>query len=150
MFRVSVINLVLWITISGCAGFLSSAPTVMTACSFDQTWAIALTSVNEFEVRRVDKVAGRIETEWLLFDSKKSAGWFSRGENKERMRFFVTLERKPKGIQIETFQLREYFSPMGIQSQSGWRRIPPDEQEEQRLASRISQRLKAKGCATFS
>ena len=74
----------------------------------------------------------------------------ARNENKERMRFFVTLSRRPTGIQIETFQMREYFSPLGLQSQQGWRRIPPDEQEEQRLANRISQRLKVKGCAITS
>mgnify|MGYP001364022240 CR=1 FL=1 len=150
MFKVSFIALVLCGIISGCAGIFPSAPVVLTSCSYDQAWGIALASVNEFELRQVDKVGGKIETEWLLFDSRRLAGVLARNENKERMRFFVTLERKPKGIQIETFQLREYFSPMGIQSQSGWRRISPDEGEEQRLASRISQRLKAKGCVILS
>ena len=150
MFRFSFIAFFLGSAISGCGGIFPSAPTVLTACSFEQAWAIALASVNEFEVRRVDKISGKIETEWLLFDSKRGAGLFARSENKERMRFFVTLERKSIGIQIETFQMREYFSPLGLQSQRGWRRIPPDEQEEQRLANRISNRLRAKGCTILS
>ena len=150
MFRFSFIAFFLGGTISGCGGIFPSAPTVLTACSFDQAWAIALASVNEFEVRRVDKISGKIETEWMLFNSKRGAGLFARSEIKERMRFFVTLSRRPTGIQIETFQMREYFSPLGLQSQQGWRRIPPDEQEEQRLANRISQRLKVKGCAIHS
>ena len=150
MFRFSFIAFFLGSAISGCGGIFPSAPTVLTACSFDQAWAIALASVNEFELRQVDKVGGKIETEWLLFDSKRLAGLLARNENKERMRFFVTLSRRPTGIQIETFQMREYFSPLGLQSQRGWRRIPPDEQEEQRLANRISHRLKVKGCAILS
>ena len=150
MFRFSFIAFFLGSAISGCGGIFPSAPTVLTACSFDQAWAIALASVNEFELRQVDKVGGKIETEWLLFDSRRLAGVLARNENKERMRFFVTLSRRPTGIQIETFQMREYFSPLGLQSQRGWRRIPPDEQEEQRLANRISQRLKVKGCAILS
>ena len=150
MFKVSFIALVLCGIISGCGGIFPSAPTVLTACSFDQAWAIALASVNEFEVRRVDKISGKIETEWMLFNSKRGAGLFARSENKERMRFFVTLSRRPTGIQIETFQMREFFSPMGLQSQSGWRRIAPNKGEEQRLANRISNRLKAKGCTILS
>lgn len=150
MFRISFITLVLCGTSSGCAGIFPSAPTVLTTCSFDQAWTIALASVNEFELRQVDKVRGAIETEWLLFDSKRLAGMFTRNENKERMRFFVTLSRKPTAIQIETLQIREYFSPMGLQSQKGWRRISPNEDEEQRLANRISNRLKAKGCTIQS
>ena len=150
MFRLFFFAFVLFSGISGCAGFFPSTPAVLTACSFDQAWAISLASVNEFELRRVDKISGSIETEWMLFNSKRSAGLFSRDENKERMRFFVTLERKSIGIQIETFQMREFFSPMGLQSQSGWRRIAPNKGEEQRLANRISNRLKAKGCTILS
>ena len=146
MFKVSFIALVLCGIISGCAGIFPSAPVVLTSCSYDQAWGIALASVNEFELRQVDKVGGKIETEWLLFDSRRLAGVLARNENKERMRFFVTLSRRPTGIQIETFQMREYFSPLGLQSQRGWRRIASNEKEERRLANRISNRLKAKGC----
>ena len=150
MFRFSFIAFFLGSALSGCGGIFPSAPVVLTSCSYDQAWGIALASVNEFELRQVDKVGGKIETEWLLFDSRRLAGVLARNENKERMRFFVTLERKSIGIQIETFQMREFFSPMGLQSQSGWRRIAPNKGEEQRLANRISNRLKAKGCTILS
>ena len=130
----------------GCAGW-SSAPKVATSCTFDRAWSVALASVDEFELRHIDKADGIIETEWILFASKQTAGIFQRDQNKERVKFFLTLSRKPEGTQIEALQMREFFSPMGVQSQSRWRRIPPNKEEEQRLANRISNQLRAKGCA---
>ena len=61
MFKVSFIALVLCGIISGCAGIFPSVPVVLTSCSYDQAWGIALASVNEFELRQVDKVGGKIE-----------------------------------------------------------------------------------------
>jgi len=60
-------------------------------------------------------------------------------------------EQDPQAIEISIHQVREFFSPMGVQSQSThWRRIPPVVEEEQRLAQRISNQLRDKGCATLS
>lgn len=150
MVRYSLIVFNIFFVTTGCAGLLPSTPVVSTSCSFDKAWSIALASVDEFELRRIDETDGVIETEWLLFGSKQTAGIFQRDQNKERVRFFLTVSRKAEGTQIEALQTREYFSPMGVQSQSRWRRIPPNKDEEQRLANRISNQLRAKGCAILS
>jgi hypothetical protein len=142
----------LWLLTFGCAS-LSSTPKVTTSCSFDEAWSVSLASVDEFELRRIDKPKGIIETEWIAIDSKKTSGFitFQRDVNAERARFFLNLSQHPIGAEISILQAREFFSPMGVQSQSNkWRRIPPIAEEEQRLAQRISTKLKAMGCTIQS
>ena len=142
----------LWFMTLGCAS-LSSTPKVMTSCSFEDAWSVSLASVDEFELRRIDKNEGTIETEWIAFESKKKSGFltFQRDVSAERARFFINISQHPHPTEISILQAREYFSPMGVQSQSNkWRRIPPIQEEEQRLAQRISTKLKAMGCTIQS
>ncbi|MEC4674459.1 MAG: hypothetical protein VST68_09740, partial [Nitrospirota bacterium] len=107
----------------------------------------ALASVNEFELRALDKNNGVIETEWLAFTSQRKAGLLQRDANQERARFFINLKSTQGATQVSVRQFREFFSPMGVQSQAvQWRRIPPISEEEQRLVQRISHKLEAKGC----
>ncbi len=135
----------------GCATLGGASPTVTTSCSYEDTWSLALASVNEFELRGLDKEKGVIETDWLAFPSKRKAGVMQRDANQERARFFINLKNTQSGTQFSVMQAREFFSPMGVQSQAvQWRRIPPIAEEEQRLAQRISKKLEAKGCTTQS
>ena len=139
----------------GCMS-LTNAPKVTTSCSFDQAWSIALASVDEFELRQIDQEDGLIGTEWIGLTSKTKSGFslfesFARDSNQERARFFINLTTEPRGTHIVVQQDREFFSSMGVKSQSNpWRRIPPVEEEEQRLANRISNQLRAKGCTILS
>jgi len=139
----------------GCMS-LTNAPKVTTSCSFDQAWSIALASVDEFELRQIDQEDGLIGTEWIGLTPKTKSGFslfesFARDSNQERARFFINITTEPHGTHIVVQQDREFFSSMGVQSQSNpWRRIPPIEEEEQRLANRISNQLRAKGCAILS
>ncbi|NKB80812.1 MAG: hypothetical protein GKS05_02730 [Nitrospirales bacterium] len=134
------------LVLSGCAG-LSGAPTVTTVCSFDQAWGVALTSVSEFELRKIDEEGGTIETDWIAVSSRTAGGPLKRNVNQERLRFFVNLEAHQTGTSISVHQAREFFSPYGVQSQSqAWRRIPAVPEEEQRLVNRIHNKLEAKGC----
>ena len=151
-----ILSLVSFLSISfltvGCAS-LTSTPTVMTSCPFEKAWSVSLASVDEFELRRIDHNKGIIETEWIAFDSKNKSGFltFQRDVNVERARFFLNISQHPNATEISIQQAREYFSPMGVQSQSTkWRRIPPISEEEQRLAQRISTKLKATGCTIQS
>ena len=133
-----------------------NTPKVTTSCSFDQAWSIALASVDEFELRQLDQEDGLIETEWIGLKSKRKSGFslfesFARDSNQERARFFINITTEPPGTHIVVQQDREFFSSMGVQSQSNpWRRIPPVEEEEQRLANRITNQLRAKGCTILS
>ncbi len=146
-----VFSILLVISIGGCATFLGASPTVRASCSYEQAWSVSLASVDEFELRQIDKEKGVIATEWIAFSSKRKAGVMERDANQERARFFLNLEPNPQAIEISIHQVREFFSPMGVQSQSThWRRIPPIVEEEQRLAQRISNQLRNKGCATLS
>ncbi len=146
-----VLTILLLISAGGCATFGDASPTVRASCSYEQAWSVSLASVDEFELRQIDKEKGVIATEWIALTSKRKAGVMERDANQERARFFLNLEQVPQTIEISIRQIREFFSPMGVQSQSThWRRIPPVVEEEQRLAQRISNQLRDKGCATLS
>ena len=130
----------------GCAG-LYSAPKVATTCPPSQTWDVALASVGEFELRRVNKDERIIETEWVK-DSPPNggrSGIFQRELNEERARFIITIEPDQKGSLFTVQQVREFWSPQGVQMRS-WRQIPPNEEQEHQLATRIENRLKRQAC----
>ena len=128
----------------GCAG-LVSAPKVTTSCSFDQAWSLALASLEEFEIRRIDQGKGTIDTDWVVVQAMTEAGVLRRDVNKERVRFFLKVVPENGGASVAVHQLREQWSPMGVRYRE-WRRIPPLEDEQARLARRIHQRLKARQC----
>jgi len=150
-FLSSTFLILLFLTV-GCASMMNT-PTVRTSCPYEEAWSVSLASVDEFELRRIDKQQGVIETEWIAVDSTKKSGFvsFQRSPNLERVRFFLNLKPQTETTEISIQQNREFFSPMGVQSQSNkWRRIPPNQEEEQRVAQRISTKLKAMGCTIQS
>ena len=145
-----VLSLFLVVSTVGCAALSGAPSTVKAGCSYDQTWAVSLASVDEFALSQTDKDKGVITTDWIGFASKRKAGAFGREANEERARFFLNVEAARQPIRISVRQVREFFSPMGARSQSGWRRIPPIAEEEQRLAQRITKQLRDKGCTIIS
>jgi uncharacterized lipoprotein len=151
MRRPIVLSLFLVVSTVGCATVSGAPSTVKSGCSYDQAWSVALASVDEFALTQTDKDKGVISTEWMGFASKRTAGMFSRDANQERARFFVNLKPAGRAVEISIRQAREFFSPMGVQSQStSWRRIPPIAEEERRLAQRITNQLRDKGCTIIS
>jgi hypothetical protein len=130
----------------GCAG-LYSAPKIATTCPPEKTWDVALASVDEFELRRVNKDKRIIETEWVKDSpgNRGKSGIFQRELNEERARFIVTIEPDQKGSLFTVQQVREFWSPQGVQMRS-WRQIPPNEEQEHQLATRIETRLKRQAC----
>ncbi len=130
--------------LAGCTG-LFGAPLVRTPCSFDQTWSVALASLNEFEIRRVDRRKGTIETDWVVVQAMTKAGLLQRDVNRERVRFLLQVTQENEGASVAVHQLREQWSPMGAQYRE-WRRVPPITEEEELLAQRIRQRLKSRTC----
>ncbi len=151
MRRHIVLSLFLVVSTVGCATVSGAPSTVKSGCSYDQAWAVAIASVDEFALSKTDKDKGVIATEWMGFVSKRTAGMFSRDANQERARFFVNLKPAGRAVEISVQQAREFFSPMGAQSQStSWRRIPPIAEEERRLAQRITNQLRDEGCTIIS
>ena len=139
-----VLSLVL--VTSGCVSW-TDAPRVATTCLPDETWSVALASLQEFELRRIDKAGGVIETDWIRVHNPTNSrsGIFQRELNEERARFVVTVQPEKDGSIVSVKQVREFWSPQGVQSRS-WRQIPPHEEQERQLAGRIQNRLKRKSC----
>jgi hypothetical protein len=106
-----------------------------------------LASLQEFELRRVDKTNGVIETDWIAVHNPKTVtgGIFQRSMNQERARFILNITPEQHGSQLSVKQIREFWSPQGVQSRS-WRQIPPHEEQERQLATRIQNRLKRQAC----
>jgi len=134
----------IWALLTGCAG-LFNGPTVRTSCSFDQAWSVALASLKEFEIRRIDQQKGMIETDWVVVQAMTKAGALQRDVNKERVRFILDIVSENGGASVAVHQLREQWSPMGVRYRE-WQRIPPLEDEQARLARRIHQGLKSRKC----
>ena len=136
----------LCLLLTGCAGW-SSAPQLATTCPSEDTWSVALASLQEFELRRIDKANGVIETEWIAVHNQKTvrSGLFQRSMNEERARFILNIAPEKTGSMITVKQVREFWSPQGVQSRS-WRQIPPNEEQERQLATRIENRLKRQAC----
>lgn len=146
-FRSVVLGVGVALIMGGCFGFLQKTPQMTSSCAFDQAWPLTLASLDRFGFREVNQEKGTIATDWILLSSRKSSGFFGRDMNKVRMRFLVAITpQQSKGIQIRVSQIREFFSPMGVQSQSGWRRIAPVEEEIQDVVQVIANKLRSKGC----
>jgi len=149
MGRHVVLSVFLVVSTTGCAAFSGAPPlTVKTSCSPEQAWEAALAGVSALKIDDKDKEKGTITTEWAVMESGQQAGVFQRNANRERARFFLALDRHRDDVTISVRQTREYFSPMGVQSQSTrWRRMSPLSEEERRVMQRVSARLKEDGCA---
>ncbi len=151
MGRQIVLSLFLVVSTVGCAAVSGAPSTVKAGCSYDQTWAAAISSMDEFVLTQEDKEKGVIETEWATFASQQSIGVFQRQGNKERARFFVNVDAARQPVRISVRQAREFFSPVGARSQGiAWKRIPPDAEEEQRLIQRITNQLLSEKCTVVS
>ena len=147
MSRHIALSLFLVVSTVGCAAVSGAPHTVKAGCSYDQAWAVALASMNEFVLTQEDKNKGVIETEWATFASERLVGAFQRQGNKERARFLVNVETAGQPVSISVRQAREFFSPVGARSQGiAWKRVPPDTEEEQRLVQRITNQLLSEGC----
>ena len=88
---------------------------------------------------------GDVEIAWLEVVSKSRAGLLERDINKERIKYIVEVQPEGAGATARVQQLREEWSPMGVQMRQ-WRAIAADGAEEMALGNEISRRLKAKGC----
>ena len=151
MGRHVVLSLFLVVSTVGCAAVSGAPHTVKAGCSYDQTWAAAISSMDEFVLTQEDKDKGVIETDWATFASQQSIGVFQRQGNKERARFFVNVDGAQQPVRISVRQAREFFSPVGARSQGiAWKRIPPDAEEERRLVQRITNQLLSEKCTVVS
>lgn len=120
-------------------------PTALSACSFDQVWDNAIAALEDVQLQTADKAAGTLETNWMEVEASTRAGALQRDVNRERLKYMVEVKPDGRGAVATVAQLREGWSPMGVQSRQ-WRAIPSNPSEEEALASAITKRLKEKGC----
>ncbi len=144
MYKLVLTTLSFTLLLTGCASW-SSAPRVATNCSPETTWSITLASLQEFELRRIDKESRVIETDWIAVRPSRLSGLMDRDINEERARFVLTIQPEQGRSSVSVKQIREFWSPQGVQSRS-WRQIPPNEQQERQLAARIQKQLKREPC----
>ena len=142
MMRIALASATLGLASCQIAG---SVPTASSACSFDQVWDTAIASLDGAKLESADKTNGRVKTAWLEVASKSRAGLLERDVNKERIKYIVQVQPEGAGAKARVQQLREEWSPMGVQMRQ-WRAIAADGAEETALGNEISRRLKAKGC----
>ena len=132
------------VSLAGCASWFH-APSVATTCSAEKTWSIALASLQEFELRRIDEVNKIIETDWIAVRPHRLSGLMNRDINEERARFVLSILSNEGQSKISVRQIREFWSPQGVQSRV-WRQIPGNEEQERQLAARIQGKLKRAQC----
>ena len=144
MYKLLLTTFSLTLLLTGCASW-SSAPRVATNCSPEKAWSVALASLQEFELRRIDKENRVIETDWIAVRPSRLSGLTDRDLNEERARFVLTIEPEQGRSIVSVKQIREFWSPQGVQSRS-WRQIPANEQQERQLAARIQGQLKREPC----
>ena len=139
--QVSTLALLL---LSGCVT-LEGKPTASSPCSFDQVWDTAIVALADFRLQTTDKATGVLETNWVEVAASTQAGIMQRDVNKERVKYVVEIKQDGTGAVAAVLQLREEWSPMGVQSRQ-WRAIPGNSSEESAIAAEIARRLKEKGC----
>lgn len=144
MNRLFLFGISLLLLQAGCVSW-SNAPSIATTCSLDQTWSVALASLQEFELRRIDKESKVIETDWIAVQPSRLSGLAGRDINEERARFVLTIQPNHGQSTVTVKQIREFWSPQGVQSRY-WRQIPANEEQERQLASRIHGQLKRAQC----
>lgn len=120
-------------------------PMASSSCSFEQVWDVATSALGDFQLETMDKAEGVLETKWVEVEAATRAGALQRDVNRERLKYVVEVKPDSRGAGATVVQLREGWSPMGVQSRQ-WRAIPSNHSEEEALASAITKRLKEKGC----
>ena len=140
----SLLSIAACLLSAGCTT-LAGKPTAFSSCSFEQVWDASVAALSDFPVQTIDKAAGALETNWIEVDASTQAGALQRDVNRERVKYVVEVRPDGRGTAAIVAQLREEWSPMGVQSRQ-WRAIPGNPSEEEALASAITKRLKEKGC----
>lgn len=130
--------------LSGCMT-LAEKPTALSPCSFEQVWDASIAALSDFQIQRFDKTTGLLETNWMEIAASTQAGALQREIDKERFKYIVEVKPDGRGAVATVLQIREEWSPMGVQSLR-WRGIPGSSREESAVAAEIARRLKEKGC----
>jgi len=142
-----LIGFLVW---SGCAT-LSGSNDQFFVCSYDVVWDAALESVKDRPIQVKDKDKGLIETAWIEIEgTERSYGAFQREAfgSRERARMTVAVKRLNDVTSVSVLENRQRWHLKGGVSQQAnkWWPIDPSEEAEATVVSRLTRKLKEKGC----
>lgn len=148
--RVSMIVLIGFLSLSGCASFSGSKDQFF-VCSYDVVWDAALESVKDRPVQVQNKDKGLIETGWTEMEGpERSYGMFDREGfgNRERARMTVMVKRLNDVTSVSVLENRQRWHLKGgvTQQSTKWWPVDPSAQAEAKLVERLNNKLKEKGC----
>jgi len=150
--RAIVIALIGSLAWSGCAS-LSGSKDHFFVCSYDVVWDAALESMKDQPIQVQDKNTGLIETGWIEMEgTERSYGIFDRDAfgNRERARMTVAVKRLNDVTSVSVLENRQRWHLKGgiTQQATKWWPVDPSEKAERTIMSRLSTKLKEKGCVT--
>ncbi len=120
-------------------------------CPYDAVWEASLDTMKQFPVTVKDKQKGVIETNWIEFEGKERPyGIFQRNAfgNRERARMVLTLSRHDEVTAISVAENRERWHLRGgaASGSTRWWPIEPSQETMAAVMSRITAKLRDRGC----
>lgn len=148
---IAVIGLPTIVACSGCAA-LSGGQDQYFVCSYDLVWDAALETVNDRPVTVQDKDKGLIETGWVEMEGKERPyGMFGREGfgNRERARITLAFTRQDDVTAVSVLETRQRWHARGgvTQQATKWWPIEPSGEAMTAVLTRLSTKLKEKGCS---
>ncbi len=137
------------------AGFLTACASLsgmqqrFAVCSYDHAWEAALDTIKTRSVKVQDKGKGFIQTNWLEIPAPgRTFGVMRRefGDNRDRSRIVLTLERISDVTRVSFVEERERYAFRGGSRMFGWAPTDPSEEVMADVQSRLDVKLKEHGC----
>jgi hypothetical protein len=133
---------------AGCASFGGIHENYV-VCSYGTVWEAALEVIQKNPVTVQDKEKGIIETAWTeQAVLARPYGAFGRNleKDKERARMVVTLKRLDDVTAVRVNEVREHYGFRGGGRLFQWTPVEPSEEAIEAVMSRLSAKLKERGC----
>ncbi len=145
MLRVALI--VLLTTTAGCAS-LGGTQERYLVCPYDTMWETSLEMVKDRPIVTKDKAKGLIETGWTEVPVDRSYGILQRElrDAKDRTKVSVALTKLDDVTKITLVETRERWKFRGGSRLFGWDPAEPSEEDIGKLMTRLTAKLKERGC----
>ncbi len=136
---------------AGCATFSGSHEHYY-ACAYDVVWDATVETLKAHSITSQNKDAGTIDTAWIEMEgTEQSYGIFRREGfgNRERARLSATVKRFNDVAAVSILETRQRWHAKGgvTQQATRWWPIDPSEQVLQDISTRLTAKLREKGCA---
>lgn len=132
----------------GCAT-LMGAEQAHVVCAYDQTFDAALDAVKDHAITKQDRSTGQIQTGWLEFpmpDRKYGAFRRSTPDARDRSRLTIDLKAMNDVTQVSFTEEREAWTFRGGSRLFGWAPTDPSPEVHRDFQSRLTAKLKERGC----